>query len=146
MEILTKPIVFILLNFAVSFVSDLVLNMLTHFGFLLALRPYFQNQSSIISGIVAGLTILFALFLTMFVSYWILGFIIPKTTQSLFSFCVLAFVIGYIIDKAIYIQHIFGNRLNAYYKEYGSGFWGATAFLFSIIISYFIQKIILKSI
>jgi Cu/Ag efflux pump CusA len=95
---------------------------------------------------VAGLTILFALLLTMFISYFILGFVLPQTSKNLMSFCILAFMIGYIIDKVIYIEHIFGNRLNAYYKEYGAGFWGATAFLFSIIISYSIQKIILKSI
>jgi hypothetical protein len=35
---------------------------------------------------------------------------------------------------------IFGNKLDRYYKELGAGFWGATAFVFSIVISYNIQK------
>jgi hypothetical protein len=62
---------------------------------------------------------------------------------SLGKFCVLAFIIGYILDIAIDKLKIFGNRLNTYYKALGAGLWGAIAFIFAIVISYFIQKTII---
>jgi hypothetical protein len=37
------------------------------------------------------------------------------------------------------------NDLDLYYKVAGAGLWGALAFVFSIIISYIIQKIIVNS-
>jgi hypothetical protein len=49
--------------------------------------------------------------------------------------------LGYSIDIIIDKLKIFGNDLDLYYKTAGAGLWGALAFVFSIIISYIIQKI-----
>jgi hypothetical protein len=141
---LKKPIIiFVLLNFAIAFISDIVLNDLsTHFKIVKSLESYFYKQSIIKSAFYAGITVLFALVINMFFSYFLFGFIIPNNFINLIYFSVLAFLIGYILDVLIYKLQVFGNRLNTYYKQMGSGFWGAISFVFAIVISYFIQKYI----
>ena len=130
-------IIYLLLNFSVSFISDITLNDLSsHYGILTSLKPYFLNQSIILSAIVAGITIVIALLLNMFFSYFLFGFLIPKNNIGLLYFCLLAFFLGYIIDVYIDKMKIFGNRLDKFYKEIGSGFWGAVTFIFCIVISY----------
>ena len=143
MNIKKSIIVFVFFNFAVSFISDIILNDLsTHFNIVTSLQPYFYKQSIIKCAFDAGLTVLFALVINMIFSYFLFGFIIPNNFTNLIYFCVLAFFIGYIMDILIYKFKVFGDRLNVYYKKLGAGFWGALAFVFSIVISFFIQKYI----
>ena len=141
MNIKKSIIVFVFFNFAVSFMSDIILNDLsTNFNIVTSLQPYFYKQSIIKCAFDAGFTVLFALVIHMFFSYFLFGFIIPNNFTNLIYFCGLAFFIGYIIDILIYKFKVFGDRLNVYYKKLGAGFWGALAFVFSIVISFFIQK------
>jgi hypothetical protein len=141
---INNTIIFILLNFLVGFMSDIVLNDLsTNYGIISSLRSYFYKQSILKCAFEAGLTIIIALFITMFVSLILFKFIVPYNLFSLGQFSILAFSLGYIIDILIEKNKIFGNRLNEYYKQVGGGFWGGLAFVFSIIISYFIQRNIL---
>jgi hypothetical protein len=72
-------------------------------------------------------------------SYYLFGFDVPTKSKQLIYFCILAFVLGYIMDIVIYKFKVF-DRLDNYYKTYGAGLWGGLAFVFSILISYFIQK------
>jgi hypothetical protein len=123
--------------------SDIILNDLsTNFNIVNSLQPYFYKQSIIKCAFDAGFTVLFALVINMIFSYFLFGFIIPNNFTNLIYFCVLAFFIGYIMDILIYKLKVFGDRLNVYYKKLGAGFWGALAFVFSIVISFFIQKYI----
>lgn len=134
-------IVFVLINFVISAASDVVLNDLsTHYGFVTSLIPYFKNQSIILCAVSAGITVVSALLLNMVVSYFLFGFAVPSNLKQLLYFCILAFILGYGIDVWIYKMKIFGNRLDTYYKQLGAGLWGAIAFVFSIVISYFIQQ------
>ena len=134
---------FFLINFGTAFVSDIILNDLsTRYGFLPSLKSYYKNESIVKLGIYASITISVALIVTMFLYYAIFRALLPNNYTQLFYFCIIAFVIGYILDVAIDKLKIFGNSLDPYYKEYGAGFWGAMAFLFSVVVSYFIEKII----
>ena len=81
-----------------------------------------------------------ALIITMLISIVLLGFSYPVTIKQLFKFTILAFIIGYIIDVIIYKIELFGKTLNPYYKAVGAGLWGALAFIFSIIIGYYLIK------
>ena len=137
-----KPITFILINFFVSFFSDIVLNDLSKYKSLKSLQPYFNNQSIIKCAFVAGLTVVIALLINMGCSYFLFSFIVPTNFIQLTCFCILAFFIGYLIDIIIYKFKIIDGLTN-YYKVFGAGLWGAIAFVFSIVISYFIQKYIL---
>lgn len=135
---------FVLLNFIVGFFSDIILNDLSsNYDIVPSLKPYFRNNSIILSAFYAGITIVVALLVTIFTFKIFFGSLLPINIILLFYFCIIAFVIGYITDYLIYKWKIFGNRLDTYYKELGYGFWGASAFLFSILISYFLENKIL---
>ena len=134
-----NPLLFLFLNFSVAFLSDIVLNDLSHFNILKSLQPYFYKQSILKCAFYAGLTVMIALLITMIFSYFLFGFNVPTTLRHLFYFCILAFVLGYIMDIIIYKFKVF-NGLDNYYKIYGAGLWGGVAFVFSILISYFLQK------
>lgn len=138
-----KVFTFLFINFIVAFFSDIVLNDLTFFNFFPSLKPYFYKQSIIGSALAAAVTVEIAVIITMILFYLLTRSLIPTNYTSLLYFCILAFVIGYLIDIFIEKMKIFGNRLDAYYKKFGAGFWGATAFLFSILISYFIENKVL---
>ena len=138
-----KIFTFLFIIFVVSFLSDIILRDLSmNFNTITSLRPYFKNMSIIESAIYAGITIEVAIIITMLFSKLLFGFMIPKSNIELLKYCILAFVLGYIIDVYIDKTHLFKD-LTLFYKEIGSGFWGSITFLFSIIISYFIQKVLL---
>jgi len=138
-----KIFTFLLINFMVSLFSDVVLRDLSiNFNIISSLKPFFLKKYIIESGVYSGLIIVIALLITMAFSKILFGFILPENNYDLLKFCVLSFLNGYIIDIYIYKMNIFSD-LNLFYKEVGAGFWGSMAFLFSIIISYSIQKNIL---
>jgi len=136
---------FFAINFIVSFFSDIVLNLLSRLPFspkiIQSLKIYFDHQHFVISGIYAGLTVLFALILCSLISVLLFGFMIPKSVNELFKYILLAIPIGYLFDIFIYKYQLFGSLLNPYYKLAGAGFWGMIAFIFSIIISFYIMKL-----
>lgn len=143
-----KLTTFFLLNFIVSFISDIVLNDLSNEKYfyihkskiIASLKPYFKIKSIIQSGIYAALTIVISLAFVSAFSKIFFGFLFPKSNIELVYFVVIAFFLGYLIDILIDKTNLFGDSIKPYYKEAGSGLWGAIAFIFSITISYFIQK------
>ena len=147
-----KTIVFIIIVFIVSALSDILLNLLSRnsltkeydLKIILSLKPYFKNKTIIQSAVYAGITIIVALLINMLISKHLLGFYIPHNNTELIKFIGIAFPLGYVIDIIINKYKIFGNELNLYYKVAGAGLWGALAFVFSIIISYLLQKIMVK--
>jgi hypothetical protein len=147
-----KTIVFIIIVFIVSALSDILLNLLSRnsltkeydLKIILSLKPYFKNKTIIQSAVYAGITIIVALLINMLISKHLLGFYIPHNNTELIKFIGIAFPLGYVIDIIIDKYKIFGNELNLYYKVAGAGLWGALAFVFSIIISYLLQKIMVK--
>ena len=133
---------FIFINFIVSFISDIVLNdlsTLNNYKSLESLAPYFKDKYILEAGLYAGLTIGVALILIMIVSSITLGYYVPKTGYQLAQYCFLAYILGYIIDVLIEKLSVFGTSLDKFYETVGSGHSGAIAFVFSIIISYFLQ-------
>ena len=134
-----RLIIFTLVNFFIGFFSDIILNVT---NIVPSLKTYFTHRSIIWSAFCAGLTIVVALFITYLISYNIFHFIIPITINQLIKYVFLSFFIGFIIDILIFKFNVFGKDMEEYYKKLGAGFWGATAFSFSITISYFIENII----
>lgn len=135
-----KLLTFLFINFIVSFLSDIVLNDLSTFNFIPSLKPYFHNKSIIVSAFNAAITVDVALLITIALFYAMFRYWVPTNYELLLYFCVLSFLVGFIIDVFIEKMKIFGNSLDLYYKTFGAGLWGAIAFLFSVLISYFIQK------
>jgi hypothetical protein len=146
-----------LIYFFVGFFSDIVLNYLSRQTYapdsVRALYVYFFRKLSytrspllrdLVSAINAGLTIVAVLLLTMFASHYVFHFTHPRTLRELLKFMLLAFPLGYIADVFIYKTELFGPTLNPFYKIAGAGFSGAAAFLFSILVTYFIMDYIKK--
>lgn len=134
--------IFLVINFIVSFISDIFLRVLSiNYNIITSLKPYFRSITIIESCLYASIIIEIALIITIFFSKFINGFIIPNNNIELLRFSLLAFIIGYIIDILIYKTRLF-NNLDLYYKENGAGFWGSMAFVFSILISYYITQIL----
>lgn len=132
---------FVFVNFLVSAISDIVLNdMANHYNLLPSLKPYFREKSILYAALLAGLTIVTAVLLLLPFSKLLFGFYIPKTFKQLALFLTLSYPIGFIIDKIIEKMEIFGPTLIPFYKKHGSGHWGAIAFIFSLFISFLLQK------
>ena len=162
-------VLILLLYFFIGFFADLVLNYLSRQTYapatVKALEIYFERKEiksaswrAIISGVNAGLTIVGVLLIVMGMykltstsasststsasstsarstSTWH-----PTTPKQLLYFLLLAFPVGWAADVIIYKTQLFGPSLNPYYKIAGAGLWGALAFIFSILVSYFLLK------
>jgi hypothetical protein len=133
---------FIFINFIVSFISDIVLNdlsTLNNYKSLSSLAPYFKDKYIVEAGLYAGLTIVVVLVGLISLSNITLGYYIPKRGYQLAQYCCLAYILGYVIDVLIEKLSVFGTSLDKFYETVGSGHSGAIAFVFSIMISYFLQ-------
>jgi len=136
--------VFVFLDFSIACFADIVLNDLsTTFGYIPSLQTYFHNQSILTCAVAAGITVVAALLPTMVLSRRLFGFFVPRTASELVPFSSLAFCIGYLADVFIERQRVFGSRLDAYYRSIGAGTWGAIAFVFSIVVTFVVQTIVL---
>ena len=124
---MNSTIIFILLNFTIAALSDIVLNKT---NLVPSLRPYFSHKNMFVSAAYAGITIVLALLFTMAISQLLFKFTIPHNNIQLVKYLCLAFVLGYIIDIFIDKMKIFGPSLNLFYTTIGSGFWGAITFIF----------------
>jgi hypothetical protein len=139
---------FFFLNFIVSFLSDIVLNDLStdkgqkifKSDIIKSLRPYFKNKFIIESAIYAGLTVVITLAILSLITYKAFKIKYPTNNKELVIYCSIGFALGYFVDFVIYKLKPFGKELDAYYKIARAGFWGAVAFVFAILISYFVQK------
>ncbi len=136
-----NPTTFIFVNFLVSATSDIVLNDLAmHHNLVPSLKPYFREKSVLYASLLAGLTVAAATVLLLPLSKLILKFYVPTTFKQLLLFLALSYPLGFIIDKLIEKMALFGPTLVPYYKKHGSGHWGAIAFVFSLFISFLLQK------
>ena len=138
-----------LLYFFIGFVSDIVLNYLSRQSYapasIKALKVYFFRPGiknallrDTVSAAYAGLTIVAALLITMGFAQLIFKFSHPRSLPQLYRFLLLAFPIGYLMDILIYKKELFGPTLNPFYKIAGAGFWGAMAYIFAILVGYFV--------
>ena len=131
-----NEILFLVFNFIVAFVSDIILNVLTHYNiqYIESLKPYFQDKTVIEAAFYAGLTVLIIVGFTMIIYSLFTGKYLPESKEDIFYFGLIAFVLGYIGDIIIEQNDIF-PKLKLYYQVVGSGLWGGLAILFSVYIS-----------
>ena len=131
-------VLFIIINFCVSYVSDNVLNDLskyTPYKAFTSLAPYFKNKSIVVAGIYAGLTVVFATILLLLFNRLFLNTYLPESRSEFIITIFAAYVIGYALDVFIYKMNIF-NNLQLFYKTVGAGNGGALSFIFSLVISF----------
>lgn len=147
-------ILFIIINFCVAYVSDNVLNDLSKHSKIKtfkSLLPYFKKKTIVGAGIYAGLTVAFATIIVMMLYRIIFNTYLPDTKSLTYSFSVfmmyfiffvISYIIGYALDVFIYKMNIFDN-LQPFYNEVGSGNGGAVSFLFSLVISFVVLKLVI---
>ena len=131
-------VLFIIINFCVSYVSDNVLNDLskyTHVKAFTSLAPYFKNKPIVLAGIYAGITVAFATILLLLFTRQFLNTYLPTTNSEFAVTILLAYVIGYLLDVFIYKMNIFDN-LEPFYNTVGAGNGGALSFIFSLVVSF----------
>jgi hypothetical protein len=135
---LRVAVLFVIINFCVSYVCDNVLNDLskyTQYKAFTSLAPYFKNKSIVVAGIYAGLTVAFATTLLLLFNRLFLNTYLPNSRYEFIITIVIAYAIGYALDVFIYKMNIFDN-LQPFYKTVGAGNGGALSFLISLIISF----------
>ena len=137
-------VLFIIINFFVSYVSDNVLNDLskyTPYKAFTSLAPYFKNKSIVVAGIYAGLTVVFATILLLLFNRLFLNTYLPTTNLEFAATILIAYMIGYVLDVFIYKMNIFEN-LQLFYKTVGAGNGGALSFIFSLVVSFITLHVI----
>ena len=142
---MTELVKFLIVIFIVSFICDIILNILAHtkyvyskLSIIKSLQSYFDKYNFIVSGINAGLTVVVATIITILISKITFNFVIPRTYNTLIKFLSIAFIVGYLVDFVIYKCSIFGTSLDEYYVKTGTraGILGGFSFLIAIIITY----------
>lgn len=115
--------------FVIAFTSDLGLRYLTENYYITSyLNEYFAHTTPIESAISAGGIIVIAMRIMDMVPSRHFGW-----------YCILAILIGYVLDVLIEKMSIYPH-LKPYYEKFGSGFWGSLTLLFVVVIN----KIILN--
>ena len=138
-----KVATFIFINFLVSAFADIVLNDLAnHYHIFSSLASYFREKTILGAAFYAGLTVALSTILLVLLSKLVFGFYLPKTNRQIqiLAFIILAYSLGYVIDKFIEKADLFGASLKPFYNSYGSGHSGAIAFIISLFISFLLQK------
>jgi len=136
---------FLMILFVVTFVCDLILNFLSRQSFvprsIKALKSYFDYYNNIIlTGVYASITVIVCYLITALITFFIFNYYVPTNMNQLYMILLIAAPVGYISDIIIYKAKIFGSQLDSFYKEIGSGLSGAVAFIFAIVISFFLIK------
>lgn len=131
-----NEILFLIINFLIGFLSDIVLNILSKYDIKLlkTLKPYFSNKSVFKAGLYAGITVIIIVGIIMSIFKITYSKYLPETVNEHLIYLLITFVIGYLADIIIYKINIF-PKLRLYYQKVGQGLWGALAILFSVIIS-----------
>ena len=141
-------ILFIIINFIVSAISDIIIQ---YFAYqpdanarLKSLRHYYKVYGKITSIILAGITVCLLLLIHLLLFKVLFGIYLPTySTKLIIYFIISAFFLGYVTDYIINKLHVFGHALDEYYKIPYAYVWGMLAYAFSIIISYIILLIYL---
>ena len=135
-------VLFIIINFCVSYVNVLNdLSKYTPYKALTSLAPYFKNKSIVVAGIYAGLTVVFATILLLLFNRLFLNTYFPESRSEFIIIIFAAYVIGYALDVFIYKMNIFDD-LQLFYKTVGAGNGGALSFIFSLVISFIVLKLV----
>ena len=136
---------FLLINFVIGFISDIILNVLTHLPSnyvkpLSSLKPYFSNKSVMKAALYAGITVLIIAAFIINLFKFLYGKSLPSTKKEYLVFLVITFACGFISDIIINRCDVF-PLLKEYYRELGEGLWGGLAILFSVVVSLIILSL-----
>jgi hypothetical protein len=140
-----KYVIIVLFLFVIAAVSDIFLNQLSYSldanTTLKSLRPYYSKYGSILSPILAAVTVLIVFFINNILFKIMFGNFLPTTSMQTVWFFVMAIILGILADVVIDRFKVFGTSLNEYYSLPFSYMWGFLAYLFALIGSFIGYKI-----
>lgn len=141
MQLKHEVFIFILLNFVVAAFADIALNDLSkRTKYFQSLRPYFKDKLISEAAIYAGATVVVGTCILLVVFNILHNKFLPTNADESMKFLALAYLIGFVLDKAIDYFNIFGDTLRPFYAQFGSGNSGALAFIVSLTISGWLQR------
>ena len=132
--------------FIIAAVSDIVLNELSFLPnatiTLTSLRPYYRKYGSILSPVLAGITVVVVFFINTILFKLLFSTFLPTTRMNTVWFILMAIILGIIADVVIDRYRIFGNSLNEYYSLSLSYMWGFLSYLFALIGAWIGYKLV----
>jgi hypothetical protein len=132
-------LLFLLFNFIIACISDIVLNILSrniNTPIIKSLHPYFEQKGVIKASLLAGLTVLVGVLITILFTKSLFNILIPNSFKQLILFIITGFLVGITLDILIYKYQVFGNTLNDYYNIAGAGILGGLALVFTLCCSF----------
>jgi hypothetical protein len=135
---------FLFVVFVVAFICDVILNDLSRRTKVLAsIRPFYDSDSITKLAIYSGIIISSATILLMLIFFAVFKKYLPSNMFEILIFFLMAYIVGYILDVLIDKTELLGKSIKPFYKEFGSGNSGAVAFMFMLVVSLFIFKVVL---
>ena len=135
---------FLLLTFVVAFICDVILNDLSRRTKVLAsIKPFYESGAITKLAIYSGIIISGATILLMLLFFMLFKKYLPTNMFEILIFFLMAYIWGYILDVIIDKTELLGKSIKPFYKEFGSGNSGAIAFMFMLVVSLFIFKVVL---
>ena len=135
---------FLFVVFVVAFICDVILNDLSRRTKVLAsIRPFYDSDSITKLAIYSGIIISSATILLMLIFFAVFKKYLPSNMFEILIFFLMAYIVGYILDVFIDKTELLGKSIKPFYKEFGSGNSGAVAFMFMLVVSLFIFKVVL---
>lgn len=139
-----KLSIFILVVFVVAFICDVILNDLSRRTKVLAsIKPFYDSDSITKLAIYSGIIISSATIILMLLFFLLFKKYLPTNLFEILIFFLMAYIVGYILDVIIDKTELLGKSIKPFYKEFGSGNSGAAAFIFMLVVSLFIFKVVL---
>ena len=135
---------FLLVTFVVAFICDVILNDLSRRTKVLAsIKPFYDSDSITKLAIYSGIIISSATIILMLLFFMLFKKYLPTNMFEILIFFLMAYMVGYILDVFIDKTELLGKSIKPFYKEFGSGNSGAIAFMFMLVVSLFIFKVVL---
>jgi hypothetical protein len=135
---------FLLVTFVVAFICDVILNDLSRRTKVLAsIKPFYDSDSITKLAIYSGIIISSATIILMLLFFMLFKKYLPTNMFEILIFFLMAYMVGYVLDVFIDKTELLGKSIKPFYKEFGSGNSGAIAFMFMLVVSLFIFKVVL---
>ena len=135
---------FLFINAMVAFICGVVLYDMSKMKkspkVIQSLRSYYEQKSILRSSLMGVAILLVSLVVTMVICSSLFKFMVPKSMEQLLTMIVVAYGVGYVINKLVDVSGVMGNKLNNLYTFFGlSGHLGAMSLVVCIIVSHIIQ-------
>ena len=135
---------FLFVNAMVAFICGVVLYDMSRMDkspkVIKSLRPYYDQKSVVRSSLMGVAILVVSLVITMMICSHFFKFMVPKKMEDVLRMIVVAYGVGFVINKVVDVSGMMGNRLQDVYNFFGlSGHLGAMSLVVCIVVSHLIH-------